>query len=63
MNQRVLAGLGNMLSDEVLWRARIHPERRFAELDVAERRRRGRCLRQILRASATLGTIPRERAG
>nr|WP_079134289.1 hypothetical protein [Streptomyces sp. EN23] len=25
MNRSVLAGLGNLLSDEVLWRARIHP--------------------------------------
>ena len=27
MDQRVVAGLGNMLSDEVLWRARLHPAR------------------------------------
>ena len=37
MDQRVVAGLGNMLSDEVLWRARIHPSRRFGDLQPHER--------------------------
>ena len=32
MDQGVVAGLGNMLSDEVLWRARLHPARRFGDL-------------------------------
>lgn len=38
MDQRVLAGLGNMLSDEVLWRARIHPTRPFRDLQSRDGR-------------------------
>jgi formamidopyrimidine-DNA glycosylase len=59
MDQSVIAGLGNMLSDEVLWRARIHPARQFASLDTAERRRLDRSLQTVLRASAEQGGIPR----
>ena len=36
MNQSVLAGIGNELSDEVLFQARIHPERTAGELSPAE---------------------------
>ena len=27
MDQRRIAGIGNLLADEILWRARIHPAR------------------------------------
>ncbi|MCU1363362.1 MAG: formamidopyrimidine-DNA glycosylase [Acidimicrobiaceae bacterium] len=59
MDQSVLAGLGNMLSDEVLWQARIHPERRFGDLDLKERHQLDLCLQRVLRASIKLGAIPR----
>jgi formamidopyrimidine-DNA glycosylase len=59
MDQSVLAGLGNMLSDEVLWRARIHPTRRFGDLAPNERRALGPALQRVLRASAQVGAIPR----
>ena len=59
MDQRVVAGLGNMLSDEVLWRARIHPERRFGDLPLHERRQLGPALQRVLRASVQVGAIPR----
>jgi len=59
MNQHILAGLGNMLSDEVLWRARIHPARRFCDLDASECRRLDRSLQQVLRASVREAMIPR----
>lgn len=59
MDQSVLAGLGNMLSDEVLWRARIHPARRLGELGSSERRELSRCLQQVLRASVQAQEIPR----
>jgi formamidopyrimidine-DNA glycosylase len=32
MDQKAIAGVGNLLSDEVLWRARIHPRRSTASL-------------------------------
>jgi formamidopyrimidine-DNA glycosylase len=36
MDQSLLAGLGNMLSDEILWRARLHPTRVASTLAPAE---------------------------
>lgn len=36
MDQKVLAGIGNIYADEILFRARIHPERRASSLKVAE---------------------------
>jgi formamidopyrimidine-DNA glycosylase len=36
LDQRTLAGLGNIYVDEALWRARIHPLRPARELDVEE---------------------------
>jgi formamidopyrimidine-DNA glycosylase len=59
MDQHVIAGLGNMLSDEVLWRAKIHPARRFDDLRPSERAGLSRCLQRVLRASVEVGAIPR----
>jgi formamidopyrimidine-DNA glycosylase len=59
MDQRVVSGLGNMLSDEVLWRARIHPLCRFSDLDPSGRRELGISLQRVLRASLRHGAIPR----
>lgn len=39
MDQTVLAGLGNLLTDEILWRASLHPERPADSLTAADRRR------------------------
>jgi formamidopyrimidine-DNA glycosylase len=36
MDQKVLAGLGNIYADEVLFQARVHPERPASELVQAE---------------------------
>ena len=62
MDQRVVSGLGNMLSDEVLWRARIHPARHYGDLRADERAGLSRGLHRVLRASVKAGAIPR-RAG
>ena len=35
MNQQVLAGVGNIYSDEILFQARLHPETRIEQLDDA----------------------------
>ncbi len=61
MDQSVIAGLGNMLSDEVLWRAGIHPVRQFASLDAEERPRFYQSLRAVLRASVKEARIPRSK--
>lgn len=60
MDQSVLAGVGNMLSDEVLWQAKINPKRRYTDLDPKERHQLDLCLQRILRASIKSGAIPRE---
>lgn len=61
MDQSVVAGLGNMLSDEVLWRAKVHPSRKFADLTPAERTQLHRSLQQVLQSSVTAGHIPRRK--
>ena len=33
MNQKMLAGIGNLYSDEILFQARIHPKTSVAQLD------------------------------
>lgn len=49
MDQSRIAGLGNLLCDEILWRAGIDPARSADELDDAEVRRLYRAIRDSLR--------------
>jgi formamidopyrimidine-DNA glycosylase len=51
MNQRILAGVGNLIADEALWQARVHPARRIAGLSDDEIRRLHGKLRHILRTA------------
>jgi len=48
MDQRRLAGVGNLMADEILWRAGIAPQRRAASLSAAEHRRLHRHLRTTI---------------
>jgi formamidopyrimidine-DNA glycosylase len=50
LDQRTLAGLGNIYVDEALWRARIHPLRPAESLDRAELRRLHTAIRAALEA-------------
>ena len=50
LDQRRLAGVGNIYADEALWRARIHPLRPAGELDEHELRALHRGIRDALRA-------------
>jgi formamidopyrimidine-DNA glycosylase len=50
LDQRTLAGMGNIYADEALWRARIHPLRPAGELDPDEIKRLFRGVRQALEA-------------
>ena len=61
MNQQVIAGLGNMLSDEICWRARLNPARPVDTLSQDERRRLHQSLQRTVRAAADKGRIPRTR--
>ena len=49
LDQRTVAGLGNIYVDEALWRARIHPLRPARELDAGEIRALHRAIRAALR--------------
>jgi len=48
LDQRTLAGMGNIYVDEALWRARIHPLRPAESLDRDELRRLHRAIRAAL---------------
>ena len=48
LDQRTLAGMGNIYVDEALWRARIHPLRPAESLDKNELRRLHRAVRATL---------------
>jgi formamidopyrimidine-DNA glycosylase len=54
----VIAGLGNLLVDEICWRARISPWRRADELSAAQGARLYREMRRVLRASVPVGRVP-----
>jgi formamidopyrimidine-DNA glycosylase len=49
LDQRRLAGLGNIYADEALWHARIHPRRQAGSLDAEETVRLFRSVRRALR--------------
>jgi formamidopyrimidine-DNA glycosylase len=49
LDQRTLAGLGNIYVDEALWRAKLHPLRPAESLDVEEVRALHRGIRAALR--------------
>jgi formamidopyrimidine-DNA glycosylase len=69
MDQAVIAGVGNLMADEILWRARLDPRRPAAELDDAEIDRLWRDMRAIIRMSLRRGhagitaVIPERRRG
>jgi formamidopyrimidine-DNA glycosylase len=50
LDQRTVAGLGNIYVDEALWRAQIHPLRPAAELDAEEIAKLVRGIKDALRA-------------
>jgi formamidopyrimidine-DNA glycosylase len=50
LDQRTLAGMGNIYADEALWRARIHPLRPAGELTPKEHRALHRAVRAALGA-------------
>jgi formamidopyrimidine-DNA glycosylase len=54
LDQRRLAGIGNIYADEALWRARIHPRRPAGELDPDEVARLHRAVRAALRRGVEL---------
>jgi formamidopyrimidine-DNA glycosylase len=63
LDQRTLAGVGNIYADEALWRARIHPLREAQSLDVGEVQALHRGIRAVLeRGIARQGSTLRDYA-
>jgi formamidopyrimidine-DNA glycosylase len=62
IDQQVIAGLGNLLADEILWQARIHPRRPAASLTERERSALHGQMRRVLRASVAEGRVPAKRS-
>ena len=57
-DQTVIAGLGNLLIDEMCWRARVNPMRGTDHLGDAERMRLYRAMRRVLKDSLPVGRVP-----
>jgi formamidopyrimidine-DNA glycosylase len=58
MDQRLIAGVGNLLSDEILWRAGVHPATLLRNLSSARRVRLFEALRDTVRESIRYGRVP-----
>jgi formamidopyrimidine-DNA glycosylase len=60
LNQRFLAGLGNIYADEALWQAGVHPLRQADTLTCTESRRLHQGVRHVLQAAIDRGgtTLP-----
>jgi formamidopyrimidine-DNA glycosylase len=69
MDQAAIAGIGNLLADEILWQARVHPARPVSSLDGDEIDRLLRAMRRAIRMALrdggvhTLTIIPFRRVG
>jgi formamidopyrimidine-DNA glycosylase len=59
MDQRLLAGVGNLLADEVLWRARIHPRRYASDLSRRQLETLAETMHDTIRDANRHGRIPR----
>ncbi|GHD98517.1 hypothetical protein GCM10010339_06010 [Streptomyces alanosinicus] len=62
MDQSLIAGLGNLLSDEILWRARAAPRRPARELDDAETRHVFTAMHGVLDTVNATMTFPQVRS-
>ncbi|OHU99782.1 Fpg/Nei family DNA glycosylase [Mycobacterium talmoniae] len=58
LDQAVLAGLGNLLTDEICWQARLHPARAVPDLGGADRKALYQAMRRVLRTSVRHGRVP-----
>ncbi|WP_433169288.1 Fpg/Nei family DNA glycosylase [Kribbella sp. CA-247076] len=58
VDQAVIAGLGNLLADEILWRAYVHPRRPCTDLDADDFARIHARMRTVLRQAIPQGRVP-----
>jgi formamidopyrimidine-DNA glycosylase len=52
MDQTFVAGIGNIMADEILWQAKIHPRAPIESLEDRERRSLYRVMRRVLERAA-----------
>lgn len=60
MDQELVAGIGNIVADEVLWHARLHPAAPVADLTDDDLDELHEALEQVLERSAEVGHVPRD---
>jgi formamidopyrimidine-DNA glycosylase len=58
MNQQIIAGIGNVYSDEILFQARIHPRIGVKELDQETLRQLFNTMREVLQTAIDCRAIP-----
>ena len=57
MDQSVIAGLGNLLVDEICWRAKVHPTRSISSLN-GDLRRLHAAMKRVLQTAVRHGRVP-----
>jgi len=55
MDQEVIAGIGNIYSDEILWKAKIHPFKKVNKLSEEELKRIYKAMKEILPKAIEVG--------
>jgi formamidopyrimidine-DNA glycosylase len=60
MDQKLMAGIGNVYSDEILCQAGIHPRTQVRELDADHLRRIFDCLKEVLQVAIDHGAEPEQ---
>jgi formamidopyrimidine-DNA glycosylase len=55
LDQRAISGVGNLLADEILWHARVAPDRRVSELSLEDLDRLRREVRAAVRSAIRKG--------
>ena len=61
MDQSVIAGIGNVYIQDVLFKAKLHPARRIPDIAEQERKALFQAIRDNLRAATELGGLAYER--
>ena len=55
MDQSIIAGIGNIYSDEILWKADVHPERKVSEITDTEIKLIYKAIKEILARGIDFG--------
>lgn len=58
LDQSVIAGLGNLLIDEICWQSRLHPNRSITDLSDDDLKRLHATMKRVLRTAVRHGCVP-----